>query len=211
MYEKLLTATVETLLMVSVSGLATFIIGTPLGILLYATQSEHLSPQPQLYKLLSFIINVGRSIPFIILMIAIIPFTKWLTGSSIGLFAAMVPLSVAAIPFFARVVELALIEVPRGLIEMGHSLGATSLQIVINIILPESLSSILRGYTLTLINLVSYSAMDGAIGGGGLGTLAYNYGYLRFDTPIMLATLVVLVVLVQCLQGMGNYVVKKCS
>ena len=209
MFTDLLQATYETLGMVAVSSLAVGILGLPLGVLVYATRPNQFWENRWLNRALSLLINVTRSVPFIILMIAIIPFTKLITGTSIGVVAAMVPLSIAAMPFFARVVELALLEVPKGLIEMGHALGATPIQIITKILIPEASRSMLSGFTLTVINLVGYSAMAGAIGGGGLGTLAYNYGYLRFDTPVMLATLVVLIILVQIIQGIGDHVVNK--
>lgn len=207
--ELLLLALLETIAMVVASSIAAVILGLPLGIALFATKPKQFWANKTVHFILSLIINVGRSIPFIILMIAIIPLTKLLTGSSIGMFAAMVPLSLAAAPFFARIVELALLEVPYGLIETGYALGANPLQIIIKILLPESMASMISGFTLTVVNLVGYSAMAGAIGAGGLGALAYNYGYLRFDTPVMLSTLVVLIILVQIIQGIGDYVVNK--
>jgi D-methionine transport system permease protein len=207
--ELLLFALLETIAMVVASSIAAVILGLPLGIALFATKPKQFWANKTVHFILSLIINVGRSIPFIILMIAIIPLTKLLTGSSIGMFAAMVPLSLAAAPFFARIVELALLEVPYGLIETGYALGANPLQIIIKILLPESMASMISGFTLTVVNLVGYSAMAGAIGAGGLGALAYNYGYLRFDTPVMLSTLVVLIILVQIIQGIGDYVVNK--
>lgn len=205
----LFQAFLETIAMVLVSSLAAVIMGLPLGIALFATKPKQFWENKLIHFCLSFFVNIGRSIPFIILMIAIIPFTRLITGTSIGMIAAMVPLSLAATPFFARIVELALLEVPYGLTEAGYALGATPLQIITKILIPESLASILAGLTLTIINLIGYSAMAGAIGGGGLGTLAYNYGYLRFDTPLMLSTLVILIILVQIIQGIGDYVVNK--
>lgn len=209
MFTDLFQAFIETIAMVLVSSLASVILGLPLGIAIFATKPKQFWENKLIHFSLSFLVNIGRSIPFIILMIAIIPFTRLITGSSIGMVAAMVPLALAATPFFARIVELALLEVPYGLIETGYALGATPLQIITKILIPESLASILAGLTLTIINLVGYSAMAGAIGGGGLGTLAYNYGYLRFDTSLMLSTLVILIILVQIIQGIGDYVVNK--
>ncbi|MFO1257470.1 MAG: methionine ABC transporter permease [Gammaproteobacteria bacterium] len=209
MSTNLFQAFLETIAMVLASSLAAVILGLPLGVAIFATKPKQFWENKLIHFSLSFLVNIGRSIPFIILMIAIIPLTRLITGTSIGMVAAMVPLSLAATPFFARIVELALLEVPYGLIETGYALGATPLQIISKILIPESLASILAGLTLTIINLIGYSAMAGAIGGGGLGTLAYNYGYLRFDTPLMLSTLVILIILVQIIQGIGDYAVNK--
>lgn len=194
----------ETCYMVVISGGLSFIIGIPLGVLLYITQSGRINEHQLFNSVVSAIVNAGRSIPFIILMVAIIPITRFITGSSIGTTAAIVPLTIASIPFVARLAEGAINEVPLGLIEAAQSMGASSWQIITRILLPEAISSLIHGMTITLVTLVSYSAMAGAIGGGGLGDLGIRYGYQRFDPGIMLATVLVLIVLVQLIQMIGD-------
>jgi D-methionine transport system permease protein len=164
-----------------------------------------------LNRIISWIVNAIRSIPFIILMVAIIPFTRWVVGSSIGTLAAIVPLAVSAIPFLARIVESALNEVQSGLLEAAEAMGATSIQIIRFVLLAEAMPSIIRGITLTTIALVGYSAMAGAVGGGGLGDLAIRYGYDRFEMGVMLATIVVLIVLVQLLQAGGDWLARRLA
>ena len=164
---------------------------------------------PVLNQVLGIITNIGRSIPFIILMVAIIPFTRMLVGTSIGINAASVPLTIAAIPFVARLIEGALNEISPGLIESAQSMGATPWQIITKVLIPEARGGIITGLTITLVTLVSYSAMAGAVGGGGLGDLGIRYGYNRFNPTIMLITVVILVVLVQGFQSLGDYLVRK--
>ena len=176
--------------------------------LLYATRKGHILEHPVAYQILAGIINITRSIPFIILMIAVIPFTRLLVGTSIGINAAIVPLSLCAIPFIARIVENSLLEVTYGLIEAATAMGATSWQIIIKILIPESLPGIINGLTLTIVNLIGYSAMAGAVGGGGLGDLAIRYGYQRFDLGVMLITIVIMVILVQMVQFIGDTINK---
>ncbi|MGL6176924.1 MAG: methionine ABC transporter permease, partial [Vibrionaceae bacterium] len=159
--------------------------------------------------LLSTIVNIGRSIPFIILLVVIIPLTRLLVGTSIGTTAAIVPLCVGAIPFIARLVEGALVEIPDGLIEAAQAMGASTLQIIMKVLLPEALPAIIHGATVTLVTLVGYSAMAGAVGGGGLGDVAIRYGYQRFDGTMMLITVVILVILVQLIQSIGDYFAKR--
>lgn len=202
-------ATFQTLEMVFISALFAVIIGLPLGVILFVTRNSHLFKKPLLHSALGFIVNVLRSIPFIILLVAITPITRLIVGTSIGTTAAMVPLALSAIPFFARLVESAISEVSVGLIEAALSMGATTMQIVKKVLIPESRSTIVRGITLTLITLVGYSAMAGAIGGGGLGNLAIMYGYERFEIRIMIATVVILIVMVQLFQWCGDFVAKK--
>lgn len=209
MFTETLLALFETLIMIFASGFFAFGVGLPLGVLLVTTKRNHIWENVPFNTTLGFIINVTRSIPFIILMISITPLTRLLVGTSIGVIATLVPLSLAAIPFFARTVETSLKEVSPGLIEAAQAMGATPMQIVRKVLVPEALSGIVSGLTLTLVNLVGYSAMAGAIGGGGLGTLAYHHGYQRFDTGVMLITVVVLVVLVQIIQWGGDYVSHK--
>jgi len=200
----LFNATLETIYMVILSSVFATFVGLPLGIVLYVTRKNHILSNPSIYQTLAIIVNITRSIPFIILMIAIIPFTRFLVGTSIGTAAAIVPLSIVAMPFIARVVENALLEVEQGLIEAATSMGATSLQIITKVLIPESLSSLINGLTLTIINLIGYSAMAGAVGGGGLGDLAIRYGYHRFDYQIMLMTIVIMIILVQGIQFIGD-------
>ena len=198
------TGTLETLYMVGVSLLIAVVFGLPLGIFTVITRRGHIAANLIINKILDAIINIGRSIPFIILMVAIIPFTRKLVGTSIGTTAAIVPLAVAAIPFVGRIVESAMLEISPGVIEAARSMGATPLQIIMKVLLPESLPGLILGITLTAINLIGYSAMAGAIGGGGLGDIAIRYGYQRFRVSIMIATVLVLILLVEIIQWTGN-------
>lgn len=209
MIDLVLQATLDTLYMVAVSGLISTLVGLPLGVLLYVTRPRQILAKPVLNQVLSIVTNVGRSIPFIILMVAIIPFTRMLVGTSIGINAASVPLTIAAIPFVARLVEAALNEISPGLIEAAHSMGATPWQIICKVLIPEARGGIMTGLTITVVTLVSYSAMAGAVGGGGLGDLGIRYGYNRFNPTIMLITVVILVVMVQGFQSLGDYLVRK--
>ena len=202
-------ALLETLYMVFVSGGVSVAIGVPLGVLLFITRADRLMPMPKLHHGLSLFVNAARSIPFIILMVAIIPLTRLIAGTSIGTTAAIVPLTLGAIPFVARIVEASITEVPNGLVEAGKTMGASPYQIVSKILLPEAMPGLIHGITLTLVTLVGYSAMAGAIGGGGLGDLGIRYGYQRFDGPLMLATVVVLTVLVQLIQSTGDFLVRR--
>ncbi|MDI3281109.1 MAG: methionine ABC transporter permease [Bacillota bacterium] len=190
--------------MVGFSTILATLGGLPLGVLLVVTAEGHILSHPLLNRILGSLVNVGRSIPFIILMVAIIPFTRLVVGTSIGTSAAMVPLTVAAIPFVARLVESALREVDYGVVEAAQAMGATPWQIITRVLLPEALPSLLLAVTITTINLIGYSAMAGAVGGGGLGDLAVRYGYQRFRVDIMLLTVLVLILLVQCLQALGD-------
>lgn len=208
LFAELCQATLETLQMVFFSGLFAGLFGIPIAVLLLITRRDGLLSQPLAYRCLSLIVNIARSIPFIILMIAIIPLTRFITGTSIGTTAAIVPLTLAAIPFVARVVEGALLEIPAGLQETGIVFGASVWQIITKIILPEALPGIINALTITMITLVGYSAMAGAVGAGGLGNLAINYGYQRFDIQVMIWTIVVLVLMVQLIQMMGDYLAR---
>ena len=194
----------ETLYMVFISTVFTVILGLPLGILLVITREDSVLPNSKIYNSLSILINITRSIPFVILMIFIIPFTRLVVGSSIGTNAAIVPLVVAAIPFFARLVEGSILEVNPGVIEAGVSIGASPLEIVLKILIPEAMPSLVLNVTVTIINIIGYSAMAGAVGGGGLGYLAIGYGYHRFQTDVMFATVIILIILVQLIQISGN-------
>jgi len=195
--------------MVLISGVLAFVVGLPIGILLFVTQTNKLIPHPLLNKCLATVINITRSIPFIILMLAIIPLTRLLLGTSIGTNAAIVPLTLAAIPFFARMIENSFNELSPGLVEAGLAMGASPYQVVRFILLAEATPGIINSMSITLINLLAYSAMAGAVGGGGLGDLAIRYGYQRFNISVMLVTIVVLVALVQCIQYTGDRWVKR--
>ena len=208
MNELLVLAFGETVLMVLASALFSALIGIPLGVALHVTKPGQILARPRLQMLLGTLVNIGRSVPFIILLVAIIPFTRLIVGTSIGTIAAIVPLTVGAIPFVARLIEGALIEVPFGLQEGAHAMGAKPLEIVQQVLLPEALPGIINAITITLVTLVNYSAMAGAIGGGGLGDVGIRYGYQRFDPAVMLITVVILVLLVQLIQGLGDRLVK---
>lgn len=206
---ELLNATWQTLYMVFVSGAIAIFFGIPLGILLFVTRTQGILEQGYLNKLLALLVNGIRSIPFIILLIAIIPLTRLITGTSIGTTAAIVPLSLAAIPFVGRMLENALNEVNSGLIEAGHAMGASPLQIIYKILLVEALPGIINAITITLIALIGYSAMAGAVGGGGLGDLAIRYGYQRFNVDVMIITILILILLVQGIQYFGDKLVRR--
>ncbi|SMB83380.1 D-methionine transport system permease protein [Desulfonispora thiosulfatigenes DSM 11270] len=199
----------QTLYMLFASVIISHIIGVPLGILLVVTDEKHILPFPAFNKILGIIINIGRSIPFIILLVAIIPFTRWLVGSSIDTTASIVPLTVGAIPLVARMVESSLKEISWGLIEAALSMGASPMQIIFKVLLPESLPSLILGATITAVTLVSFSAMAGAIGGGGLGDIAVRYGYHRHQTDVMWFSIVILTVLVQIMQVFGEFLSQK--
>lgn len=201
----------ETLLMVAVSGSIGTVLGLPLGVLLHLTDRKGVVPVISLNRALALVVNAVRSTPFIILLVAIIPFTRLVVGTSIGTAAAIVPLTIAAIPFMARLVETALREVDRGLIEAAHAMGATTWQIVYKVLIPEALPGIIAGLTILLVSLVGYSAMAGAVGGGGLGDLGIRYGYQRFLPGVMLAVVLILIVFVQLLQTAGDVLVRRLS
>jgi len=205
----LVKATLDTLHMVAVSGALGTLIGLPLGVLLAVTGRGELLENVVFNRAVGAVVNVTRSTPFIILVVAIIPFTRLVAGTSIGTAAAIVPLTVAAIPFIARVVEAAVREVDRGLIEAAQAMGATPLQIIVKVLLPEARPAITLGLTLAAVSLIGYSAMVGAVGGGGLGDLGIRYGYQRFLPEVMLAVVVVLVVLVQIVQSAGDWLARR--
>lgn len=199
----------ETIYMVAVSMTIASVLGIPLGVLLHTTSRGQILESPALNRIIGAIVNAIRSIPFIILMVAIIPLTRILVGSAIGTTAAMVPLVIASVPFIGRQVETSLKEVPYGLVEAALAMGATPCQIIWHVLLPEAMSSIAAQLTTVIISLVGESAMAGAIGGGGLGDLAIRYGYQRFRPEIMLATVVILIILVQAVQFAGNTLAKR--
>lgn len=199
----------ETIYMVGVSSFIAAVLGMPLGIILVTTDRGHILENTALNRTLGAVANAARSTPFIILMVAIIPLTRLIAGTSIGTNAAIVPLSLAAIPFVARVVESSLKEVDHGVIEAAQAMGASPLQIITKVLVPEALPSIILGLTLTIINLIGHSAMAGAIGGGGLGDLAIRYGYQRFRADIMLITVIILIAQVQIVQSCGDALARK--
>ena len=211
MADLLLKALGETVYMVAVSMIIATILGVPLGVLLQTTKKGGILEAPALNKAVGGVVNAVRSIPFIILMVAIIPFTRLIVGSAIGTTAAMVPLVIAAIPFIGRLVETSLTEVPYGLVEAALSMGATPVQIIRKVLLPEAMPSIIQQLTTVVISLVGESAMAGAIGGGGLGDLAIRYGYQRFRPDVMIATVIILIVLVQLVQFLGNLLAKRLN
>jgi len=204
-------ALIETLEMVFVSTTFSVILGFIPAIILTVTANDGLKPNKIIYTILDLIVNTLRSFPFIILMVIIIPLTRVIVGKSIGTEAAMVPLTIAAAPFVSRVIESSLREVDKGVIEAAKSFGASNTQIIFKVMLKEAIPSIMSGITLTIISIVGYSAMAGAIGGGGLGDVAIRYGYQRFETDVMIITCVILIVVVQFLQLLGNYLYNKLS
>ena len=205
----LLKGTWETIVMTFVSGFFGFLLGLPTGILLFLTRKNQILEQPVLNRTLSVIVNVFRSIPFIILIVWMIPFTRAIVGTSIGVSAALVPLSIGAAPFIARLVENSLLSLPSGLIEAARALGATPFQIVYKVLLPEALPSLINAASITLITLVGYSAMGGAVGAGGLGQVGYQYGYIGYDAVTMNSVLVLLVLLVFLIQFAGDALSKR--
>ena len=197
-------STGETLYMVAVSALIATILGLPLGVFLATSGKGELFAAPWINRVLGVVVNATRSTPFIILVVAIIPFTRLIAGTSIGTNAAIVPLTVAATPFIARLIEGAIREVDQGLVEAARAFGASPLQIVVKVLIPEALPGIVLGLTLAIVSLLGFSAMVGAVGGGGLGDLGIRYGYQRFMPEMMLAVVVVLIVLVQAVQSIGD-------
>ncbi|MFJ6213628.1 methionine ABC transporter permease [Streptomyces sp. NPDC092296] len=205
------TATRETLYMVGVAALVTLLVGLPVGVLLVLTDRGGLLANRPVNKAVGAVVNIGRSLPFIILMVAIIPFTRWVAGTTLGWQAATVPLAVGAVPFFARLVEASVREVDPGLVEAVQAMGGSTWTVVRKALLPEALASLVAGLTTTVIALVGYSAMAGTVGGGGLGTLAVNYGYMRFETGFMVVIVIELVILVTLVQLVGDVAVRRLS
>lgn len=200
----LLTGTTDTLIMVGVSAIVAFLIGLPMAVVLVSTSEHGIYPSKPINQALGWVVNITRSVPFLILMVALIPITRWIVGTSYGVWAAVVPLTLAATPFFARIAEVSLREVDQGLIEAAQAIGCNRKQIIWHVLLPEALSGIVAGFTVTLVTMINSSAIAGAIGAGGLGDIAYRYGYQRFDMQIMLAVIVVLVILVMLIQTAGD-------
>lgn len=201
----------QTVYMVFFSTLFASILGFILGIVVTVTSPKGLKPNKIIYNVLDLIINVLRSFPFIILIVFIIPLTRAIVGTPIGEAAAIVPLTIAAAPFVARIIESSLKEVDSGVIEAAKSFGASNTQIIFKVMLKESVPSIISGLTLTIINIIGYSAMAGSVGAGGLGKVAISYGYQRYQTDVMIVTVIILIIMVQGLQSLGNYLYKKLS
>ncbi|MCQ2372856.1 MAG: ABC transporter permease [Phascolarctobacterium sp.] len=211
MLDLLLQSFWETCYMVFVSTAISTLIGIPLGVILTVTRKNHILPNPTINQVLGVIVNATRSTPFIILMVAIIPLTRLIVGTSIGTTAAIVPLTISAAPFIARIIEGNLLEINPGIIEAAQSMGASPMQIITKVLLPEAMHSIVLGVTLAIVSLIGYSAMAGTLGGGGLGDLAIRYGYQRFQPDVMIATVIVLIIMVQAMQSLGDHVSKKLN
>jgi D-methionine transport system permease protein len=207
----LIAGTWETIVMTFVSGFFGFVLGLPTGILLFITRKGQLRENPTINRITAVLVNIFRSIPFIILIVWMIPFTRALVGTSIGVKAALVPLSIGAAPFIARMIENSLLEIPAGLIEAARALGATPFQIISKVLLPEALPAIINSAAITLITLVGYSAMGGAVGAGGLGQIGYQYGYVGYDVVVMNTVLALLVALVFVIQYLGDFLSKKAD
>lgn len=205
----LLKGTWETIVMTFVSGFFGFCLGLPTGVLLFMTRDGQMLANRSLNRIIALIVNAFRSIPFIILIVWMIPFTRLVVGTSIGVGAALVPLSIGAAPFIARMVENCLLEVPHGLVEAARAMGAKPLQVVYKVLLPEALPAIINSASITLITLVGYSAMGGAVGAGGLGHIGYQYGYVGYDALVMNVVLILLVALVFLIQFLGDLIAKR--
>lgn len=208
MTEILTQATVETLYMVFFGAAFAFILGTPIGILLYLTQKGGLSEKPALYRVVDAIVNIARSIPYVILMILLIPVTRTIIGTAIGSTATIFSLAASAAPFFARLVETALNEVDGGILEAAKAMGSTNRQIIFQVLVPEAMPGLIQAMTTTIINLIGYTAMAGALGGGGLGAVAQRYGYYRRQEDLLWASVIVIVVVVQLIQFAGNTIAR---
>ena len=207
--EMILNGILETLYMTVVSTLFGYVFGLPMGVLLCISDKDGLKPHPVLYKILDFIANIVRSVPFLILLILLIPFTRFLLGTSYGSTATIVPLTVAAIPFIARMVESSLKEVDNGVVEAARAMGAGTMRIILRVLLVEARTSLITGATIAIGTILGYSAMAGAVGGGGLGDIAVRYGYYRYQTDIMIVTVILLIVIVQIFQSVGMLIANR--
>lgn len=207
--EMILNGILETLYMTVVSTLFGYVFGLPMGVLLCISDKDGLKPHPVLYKILDFIVNIVRSVPFLILLILLIPFTRFLLGKSYGSTATIVPLTVAAIPFIARMVESSLKEVDNGVVEAARAMGAGTMRIILRVLLVEARTSLITGATIAIGTILGYSAMAGAVGGGGLGDIAVRYGYYRYQTDIMIVTVILLIVIVQIFQSVGMLIANR--
>ncbi len=209
-FHKIITTAVgSTLYMVFFSSLFSIVIGCILGIILYVTQKDNILENTPVNNVIGTIVNIGRSVPFVILMIAVFPLSKFIVGTSIGSTASIVPLTVAAIPFVARLIETSLNELDKGVIEASISMGANEAQIITKVMLPEAAPSIISGITITIINIIGYSAMAGTIGGGGLGDVCIRYGYQRSRTDILIYSVIIMIVMVQIIQCIGNFFARR--
>src|SRR5471032_1614098 len=211
LYALVLNATGETLYMVTLATFFTLLVGLPLGVLLFISRRHGLAPLPKVSATLGTVVNIGRSLPFVVMLIALIPLTRIIVGTTLGSTAAVVPITIGAFPFFARIVENALDEVDKGRIEAILAMGGDVWHVIFKVLLPEALPALLAGITLTLVMLIGFSSMAGVIGGGGLGDLAIRYGYQRFNNQVMVATVVVLVILVQSVQSLGDRLVRSLA
>lgn len=207
--EMILNGILETLYMTVVSTLFGYVFGLPMGVLLCISDKDGLKPHPVLYKILDFIANIVRSVPFLILLILLIPFTRFLLGKSYGSTATIVPLTVAAIPFIARMVESSLKEVDNGVVEAARAMGAGTMRIILRVLLVEARTSLITGATIAIGTILGYSAMAGAVEGGGLGDIAVRYGYYRYQTDIMIVTVILLIVIVQIFQSVGMLIANR--
>ena len=207
--EMILDGILETLYMTVVSTLFGYVFGLPMGVLLCISDKDGLKPHPVLYKILDFIANIVRSVPFLILLILLIPFTRFLLGKSYGSTATIVPLTVAAIPFIARMVESSLKEVDNGVVEAARAMGAGTMRIILRVLLVEARTSLITGATIAIGTILGYSPMAGAVGGGGLGDIAVRYGYYRYQTDIMIVTVILLIVIVQIFQSVGMLIANR--
>ncbi|NTW71374.1 MAG: ABC transporter permease [Eubacteriaceae bacterium] len=207
----LIKGTIDSLYMIFVSVFFSYLIGIPAGIALVVTDENGIMPAKTCYNILGTIVNIVRSVPFIILLIAVIPLTRLIVGTSIGVTASIVPLVIGAVPFVARMVESSLRELNKGIIEAAISMGCSNMQIITKVMIPESMPSLILGASITTITLVGYSAMAGAVGGGGLGDIAIRYGYYRYERDLMMVTIVLLVAIVQLIQITGNRISKKIN
>lgn len=207
--EMILNGILETLYMTVVSTLFGYVFGLPMGVLLCISDKDGLKPRPVLYKILDFIANIVRSVPFLILLILLIPFTRFLLGKSYGSTATIVPLTVAAIPFIARMVESSLKEVDNGVVEAARAMGAGTMRIILRVLLVEARTSLITGATIAIGTILGYSAVAGAVGGGGLGDIAVRYGYYRYQTDIMIVTVILLIVIVQIFQSVGMLIANR--
>lgn len=201
--------TVDTLYMTLASTFFSYVFGMMLAVVLVITRADGIRPHPVIFRFLDVVVNLTRSFPFLILMIAVIPFTRWLVGTTIGNNATVVPLVIAAAPFVARLIEQSLLEIDRGVVEAAQSMGASTWQIVRKVLIPEALPSLINGSAIASTTILGYSAMSGAVGGGGLGKLAIMYGYNRYQNDMMLATVVLLIIIVQLLQSFGDWATRR--
>ncbi len=209
MINELLNGIGETLYMTLFSTLLAYILGMPIGVALYVSDKNGLKPCKWLNSALGAVVNIVRSVPFIILLITVLPFTQWLLGTTLGASATVVPLVICAAPFIGRMVEASLKEVPYGVIEAARAMGTSNLKIILKTLIPEAKPSLINGCTITVTTILGYTAMAGYVGGGGLGAIAINYGYYRYNTPVMLVTVLLMVIIVQLFQMIGSMLEKK--